>query len=134
MFANIALGRGSFRYVQTEQYNLLKMFTFIHASTVLIWPRRLQFRVTPKRVGATPYALERQQLVPHTLLLAFIGASVVLGLVNLRWRLTARYADPGVVIVPLLWALASASLLAFTIYQVLRRLHSREGYRFVANV
>jgi cellulose synthase/poly-beta-1,6-N-acetylglucosamine synthase-like glycosyltransferase len=128
--ANAALGRGSFRYLATERYNMLKMFTFIAASTVLFWPRALQFRVTPKRAGATSYSLERSQLKPHFALFAFIVASVVVGCINLNWGITAQYADGTVAIVSVGWALLSGGLLGITLLQILRRLHSRDEYRF----
>jgi cellulose synthase (UDP-forming) len=134
VLANVALGRGSFRYVQTEQYNLLKMFTFISASTVLIWRRPLRFRVTPKRVDATAHALDRRELLPHAGLLALIVVGAAVGVLNLVWGFTARYSDPAVVVVTLVWAVASGGLLASTLIQILRRLHSRGGYRFSAPV
>jgi cellulose synthase (UDP-forming) len=132
--ANVALGRGSFRYLQTEQYNLLKMFTFISASAVLLWPRPLHFRVTPKQAHASARALERPYLVPHTFLLVIIALASTVGALNLVRGLATRYADSGVVAVTLVWALASGGLLAGTIVQVLRRLHGRSSYRFVASV
>jgi PilZ domain len=45
-----------------------------------------------------------------------------------------RYPEPGVVAVTLVWALASGGLLAGTVAQVLRRLHGRSSYRFLASV
>lgn len=134
ILANVALGRGSFRYVQTEQYNLLKMFTFIWASAVLLWRRPLRFRVTPKQAHASAHALERRQLLPHTILLAIIALSSAVGVLNLICGVTMRYADPAVVAVTLVWALASGGLLAGTVVQVLRRLHGRSSYRFLASV
>jgi cellulose synthase (UDP-forming) len=128
--ANTALGRGRFRYLETERYNLLKMFTFIWASSILVWPRQLRFRVTPKGPGGTPHALERHELIPHLVLLGLIGASVVMGIINLQWGLTTWYADPIVAFVSIGWALVSGGLLAMTIIQVLHRLHARDEYRF----
>jgi cellulose synthase/poly-beta-1,6-N-acetylglucosamine synthase-like glycosyltransferase len=130
IMANAALGRGSFRYLATERYNMLKMFTFIAASTVLLWPRALQFRVTPKRAGATSYSLERSQLKPHFALFAFIVASILVGFVNLTWGLTTQYADGTIALVSMGWALVSGGLLGITLLQILRRLHSRDEYRF----
>jgi cellulose synthase (UDP-forming) len=134
ILANMALGRGSFRYLQTEQYNLLKMFTFISASSVLLWRRPLRFRVTPKQAQASAREVEHRQVVPHALLLVIIALASSVGMVNLVRGLTTRDADPGVVAVTLVWALASGGLLAGTIVQVLRRLHGRSSYRFVASV
>ena len=134
ILANRALGRGSFRYVQTEQYNLLKMFTFIWASTIVVWPRPLRFRVTPKQAGSTPYALERRQLLPHAALLGLIVAGVVLGVMNLVWGVTTHFADAPVVVATLAWAIASGGLVTFTVQQVLGRLHGRHLYRFTTSV
>jgi hypothetical protein len=134
VLANVALGRGSFRYLQTEQYNLLKMFTFISASTVLIWRRPLRFRVTPKQADAIAHARDRRELLPHAGLLALIVVGAAIGLLNLVWGVTARYSDPAVAVVTLVWAVASGGLLASTLLQILRRLHSRDGYRFPAPI
>ncbi|HEX8966847.1 MAG TPA: glycosyltransferase, partial [Chloroflexota bacterium] len=132
--ANVALGRGSFRLLATERYNMLKMFTFIRASTILIWPRTLGFRVTPKRAGTSPYLLDRQELRPHFVLLAAIAASIVIGVANLTCALTTRYTDPVIAAVAIGWATFSGVLLAATVSQVMRRLHSREEYRFAARL
>ncbi len=134
VLANVALGRASFRYVETERYNLLKMFTFIKASAILVRSGPLRFRVTPKQAGATPYLLEREQLRPHFVLLAVLAVGIGVGVTNMVWGLTARYADPGVALATLFWACASGGLLATTVVHILRRLHSRDEYRFPARV
>lgn len=51
--ANVILGRGHYRYLQTEMFDMLKMFAFVQASLVLLFERSLQFKVTPKgKAGA----------------------------------------------------------------------------------
>lgn len=51
--ANVILGRGHYRYLQTEMFDMLKMFAFVQASLVLLVERSLHFKVTPKgKAGA----------------------------------------------------------------------------------
>jgi cellulose synthase (UDP-forming) len=134
LLANIALGRGQFRFLLVEQYNLLKMFVFLWATTVLIWPRKLTFRVTPKHVDTSVTEMERVLLRPQLAMLAVIGLSVAISLVNLVWGVTTTYNRPDIVIAMIVWALANAGLLALGVRAVLRRLHARSTYRFPVRV
>lgn len=128
--ANIALGRGYFQIVQVDRFNVLKMFTFVRASVTLVWPSRVQFRVTPKRAVATVAEQERRLVLPHLVSLAFIAVTVVVSLANLRWALTARYGNASAIAVTLVWAFVNAGLLTLAVTRVLRRHHARQDYRF----
>ena len=132
MLANCALGRGSFRYLQVEQYNLLKMFSFIWASTILIWPRPLRFKVTPKTTDDTVGYQERQTLRPNIVILVAILCTMAIGILNLFTGLTASYPNDGIIVMTFFWALANAGLLAITVNSILRRvmLLRRRNYRF----
>ncbi|GIW05689.1 MAG: UDP-glucose-beta-D-glucan glucosyltransferase [Dehalococcoidia bacterium] len=132
--ANIALGRGQFRFLLVEQYNLLKLFVFLWATTILFWPRKISFQVTPKNVDTSVTETERLLLRPQVAVLAVIGVSVVLGIVNLMWGVTASYSRPDIVIATVVWALANAGLLVLGVRAVLRRLHARTTYRFPVRV
>ncbi|MCS6802728.1 MAG: PilZ domain-containing protein, partial [Dehalococcoidia bacterium] len=134
LLANVALGRGQFRFLLVEQYNLLKMFVFLWATTVLVWPRRLTFRVTPKRVDTSVSQMERVLLQPQIALLVVIGLSVVLALVNLIWGITTTYSRPDIILAMVGWAVANAGILALGIRAVLQRLHARATYRFPVQV
>lgn len=134
--ANTALGRGSFRYLQVEQYNLLKMFTFIWASTILVWPRPLRFKVTPKKTDDTVGYQERQALRPNMVVLALILATMAIGMLNLLTGLTASYSSDGIIVMTFFWALANAGLLAIGVNAILRRIAHlrRRTYRFPARL
>ncbi|MBX6341265.1 MAG: glycosyltransferase, partial [Thermomicrobiaceae bacterium] len=134
MLANVTLGRGQFRYLRVEQYNLLKMFTFIWASTVLVWPRRLRFRVTPKEAGPEVAAQEWRLLAPHAVALGLVLVAMALGVVNLARGLDVAASKRDVLLVTLFWALANAGILASGMAAVLRRLHYRRRYRFPAQL
>ena len=134
LLANVALGRGRFHYVGTEQYNFLKLFTFLWASTVLVWPRRLRFQVTPKQVAGAVYRQERRHLRPHAVALGLVGLAVAVGAGNLQWQVTASYTRPDLILVTIAWALAGAGLLGLGVVDVLRRRHDRQHYRFPVEV
>ena len=128
---NTLLGRGYYRHVTVEQFNLLKMFLFLRASVTLIWPRALDFKVTPKSVGATTYSAERAELLPHMVALATVVFSIVLGIANVLWGLSTQYTSSlDVIFVTFLWSLFNAAMLGFPIVGVLRRAHNRRTYRF----
>ncbi|HEU5423100.1 MAG TPA: glycosyltransferase family 2 protein [Nitrolancea sp.] len=134
ILANKALGRGSFRYLRVEEYNLLKMFTFIWASSVIVWPRRLGFRVTPKETADGVQAQERRQVAPLALLLGIIAGTVGLALINLLFGLYRIDLAQSIYLVAIVWALVNAGILGGCLYTVLHRVHARKRYRFPAHV
>jgi len=128
---NTLLGRRYYRHVTVEQFNLLKMFLFLRASLTLVWPRSLTFRVTPKSVGRSALAEERTELVPHMVVLAGVGAGLLVGLLNLAWGIsTDHLASADIVLVTLLWSMFNAAMLVLPIVRILRRAHNRMNYRF----
>jgi cellulose synthase (UDP-forming) len=128
--ANVALGRGHFRYLRVERYNLLKTFTFLQALGTLLWPRPLRFRVTPKQADTRIAGQERRQLRPQLLLLALIGLASGVALLNLAWGLTASYQHRELILMTLFWAVLDAGVLLLGVREVLRRQYARQGYRF----
>jgi cellulose synthase (UDP-forming) len=136
VLANVALGRGEFRYLAVERFNLLKVFTFILAARIVVWPRPLRFQVTPKQEsdGARTYEWRRLRL--HLVLFGLIGASAVLGLLNSIWGLTATFTSRNIALMTFFWALANAGLLAWSVLAVTRRLPrlKRRHYRFPARL
>lgn len=128
---NTFLGRGYYRHVTVEQFNLLKMFLFLRASLTLVWPRAITFKVTPKSVDKTAQSAERAELVPHMIVLAGVGVGLIVGLANLAWGITAHYSSSAdVILVTLLWSAFNAAMLALPIARILRRAHNRTNYRF----
>lgn len=134
MLANMALGRGYFRYLRVEEYNLLKMFTFAWAATILVWPRPLRFRVTPKAVKGGVALRERRQVAPNLAVLGFVALSMVIGAANLLWRLFGAHQDRGIAVATMFWATVTGAVLAFGIVDVLRRFHQRSSYRFPTRI
>ena len=81
----MTLGKGRFRPIETELYNLLKMVTFIKASLALLGLEPKSFKVTPK--GASKGLAAISQLVwPYY---AFIGCAT--GQYG-HWRLAYRWS------------------------------------------
>ncbi len=128
--ANVALGRGTFRLVAVEQYNVLKMFLFVRATTLLVWPRALRFKVTPKSADQGVYATERRALWAHFLLLGMVFLSLIVAAVNLAWGIGTGYDRPDLILTTMLWTGANGLLLASGAVMVMRRLYSRQAYRF----
>ena len=133
LLTTAVLSRGYFRFLQIEEYSLLRMFTLIRSSVVLFWPRGLQFKVTPKRFDGRVRAQEWRQVVPQVAMVAVLGASGVVGLGRGAGSLDGSAATPEIV-VPLAWATFHLALLAGGVSRVVRRLHKRQGYRFPAVV
>jgi cellulose synthase (UDP-forming) len=127
--ANIALGRGSYRWLAVEQYNVLKMFVFIWASSVLVWPRQLAFIVTPKSANASVYGAEKRALTAQFAALSFVLLATLVGCVNL---VRGAAGGPGrdIVLITIVWALANAALLGSGVWIVLQRVYHRADYRF----
>ena len=129
--ANNLLGRGYYRHIVVEQFNLLKMFLFLRASLVLLWPRAVTFRVTPKSIDRTVYALERAAVMPHLAALAAVALGIAAGGVNVLWGVTTSYhSGADVILVTFLWSLFNAAMLAIPIFGVLSRVYNRASYRF----
>jgi cellulose synthase (UDP-forming) len=128
--ANVALGRGVFNVLLVERYNVLKLFVFMWATTTLVLRRPLTFKVTPKDALQSERAAELRVLAPHLLLTSAVGLSIVIGLLNLNWALTATYQDTGLMAVTMMWAITNTAILLYAVQAVLRRAYNRENYRF----
>jgi cellulose synthase (UDP-forming) len=127
------LSRGYFRFLQIEEYSLLKMFTLIRSSMALFWSAGLRFKVTPKQFDDTVRTQEWRQVVPQVAMVTILGVSGVVGLFRLTGSLDGSAATPEL-LVPLAWAMFHLVLLARGVSRIVRRLHNRESYRFPAVV
>jgi cellulose synthase (UDP-forming) len=130
MLSNISLGRGYFKYFEIEKYNYLKLFTFIKASFTIIWSKKQTFRVTPKVVDDSIKKKERVELKFHFAVLIIIILSIIVGLVNIFWKLFIVYNDNLVLLMAISWSLFNVSILVITLYDVVKRLYYRHDYRF----
>ena len=128
--ANVALGRGNYRYLKVEEFNLLKIFIFLWASTTLLWSRRLSFKVTPKATAQSLDAREWRPVLMHIVVAGLVLTSIVVGVANLVWRFTVDYARTDIILGTIFWAFVSCGLISFTVRSVITRLHRRQSYRF----
>ncbi len=133
ILANTMTGRGNFRYLQTEKYNILKMVVFIQSTLTLVLQRALAFKVTPKSVDETVYRMERRSVRPFLVILAFLGCSVLYGLVRARaWN--SLTSDRELYMIALAWAAYNAAIVLTALTDVLGKPHDRKHYRFRTNL
>jgi cellulose synthase (UDP-forming) len=129
IIANRISGRGYFRYFQTEKFNLLKMVTFLHSFLILLWPKPLKFRVTPKSVEDSVYQRERQAMRVYVGILGFITGIVLYGIIKLLTGLSGQLQLEHF-IVALFWATYNGAMVFLGIRDVLTKRHERKQYRF----
>ena len=133
ILANIALGRGRFKPIETERYNLLKMMTFIKASFALVGLEPKSFIVTPKAASKGLGSIT-QIIWPFYAIMAVLIASMVIGglrLVGLfggtEGNFTALATSEG-------WALYNLFIIVGAIRAVLQHVTRRNTYRFPIHV
>ncbi|HLD93454.1 MAG TPA: glycosyltransferase [Anaerolineales bacterium] len=129
ILANKVGGRGYFNWFQTEKYNLLKTITFLQSFLWLIWPKPLNFKVTPKSLDNNVYKKERASLRAYMVLFgAIIGVSFT-GIVHLSTGLSTGVplTHYGIAII---WAVFNAGIILLGIRDVLSKKHNRKDYRF----
>ncbi len=100
--ANVILGRGHYRYLRTEMFDLLKMFAFIEASLILIVNRKFESKVTLKGKAGTRHL--------HPLLFPFVALmAVYVGVVALRAARLAGFVissgNPAATLAAMIWAI-----------------------------
>lgn len=130
LLANICLGRGYFRYFDVERYNFLKIFTFIRASLIFLWPKSLNFKVTPKTVDKSVKQKDRVELHNHFLILGVMALSFVIAIIHVLrgdYHSNRDFINLGI---SLFWLLINGVLLFTSIKQIITRLYLRKDYRF----
>jgi len=132
ILANKVSGRGYFNFIQTEKFNLLKMVVFLQSFLILIWPKKLKFKVTPKSVENTVYVKERNSLRLYMAIFGVIVGIVVSGIVKVATGLDTSL-DSSHFILALVWASLNSSLVFLGIRDVLTKRHERKQYRFFLN-
>ncbi|WP_050753672.1 glycosyltransferase [Pseudobacteroides cellulosolvens] len=130
ILTNKALGRGYFRFIAVEEYNILKMFTFIKASFSLFGSGHMTFRVTPKSVESSIRSKEKHEVYLHGIILTAILMSILFGTVNLLMGTFLSYASAACTVIAILWSGFNSYLLFTAIREVLRRIYYRQDYRF----
>jgi cellulose synthase (UDP-forming) len=133
ILANIALGKGRFKPIETERYNLLKMMTFIKASFALVGLEPKSFVVTPKAASKGLGSIT-QIIWPFYAIMVVLAASMVIGGLRLvgffggtEGNFTALATSEG-------WALYNLFIIAGAIHAVLKHVTRRNTYRFPIHV
>ena len=122
-------GRGYFRYLQTEKYNILKMAVFIQSTPTLFQRRSLKFKVTPKSVDDSVYKEERRTLRFYMVILGAITGAIVYGLYKTIFQ-PASSLEMEAYLIAIFWAGYNATLIFIGVYEVLGKSHERKQYRF----
>lgn len=130
MAANMLAGRGHYRYPSVEHFNVLKTYTFIHATFTLLTGRRLRFRVTRKEGGERNRWHEATLIAPQVLVALATMVGLGIGLTHLFRPVIYPVGSKGAVVAAILWALYNAGLLVAVVKLVVLRRHRRRLYRF----
>lgn len=133
MLANIALGRGRFRPLQTEEFNLLKMATFVKASFALVGLEPKSFKVTPKAASQGLRSLT-PLVWPYYALIAVILASMAVGGLRLAGLFGNLGANTAALAASEGWAVYNILIIAGGVRAVLLHVTRRNTYRFPVSV
>lgn len=125
MIANVASGRGYFRYFAVERFNILKMFLFIRATLFAGLQKQLKFKVTPKTVEVSVKKQDMIRLNPLFVCFLFCALSIIYGSISFAFNLSDLDTLAAV-----FWVLLNTGLYGFTILSVLNRKYMRNDYRF----
>jgi cellulose synthase (UDP-forming) len=133
MLANIALGKGCFRPIETERYNLLKMVTFIKASFALVGLEPRSFQVTPKAASKGLGAITHL-IWPYYAIIVMLLASMVCGGLRIAGLFGGTGGNTAALATSGGWALYNLFIIVGAIRAVLRHVTRRNTYRFPVHV
>ncbi len=133
MLANVALGRGHFKPIETERYNLLKMMTFIKASFALVGLEPKGFKVTPKAASEGLGAIT-QLVWPYYLIIGIILVSMIVGSLHFIGLFGSVGANTGALLMSEVWALYNLFIIMGAIRSVMQHITRRNTYRFPVHV
>jgi len=129
--ANIALGRGHFKVLETDRFNLLKMTTFIKAAFVLLGFDPKAFKVTPK--SASQKGMVLILLRPYYVLMGILIIGMVVGVLRLA-GLFGPLANPEAFWMSELWTLYNLWLMYRGVRSTVQHITKRNTYRFPVHV
>src|SRR5947209_5581694 len=129
--ANIALGRGHFKVLETDRFNLLKMTTFIKAAFVLLGFDPKAFKVTPK--SASQKGMVLILLRPYYVLMGILIIGMVVGVLRLA-GLFGPLANPEAFWMSELWTLYNLWLMYWGVHSTVQHITKRNTYRFPVHV
>lgn len=125
---------GTNPYLRSERFHVLKVEIMLRAITLLVFPRKLKFKVTSKSAGDGE---SRIAVLRHLRTQIAVGglcaAAAVWGFFS--WLAGASWALTGVsLFVTIAWATFNAGLVGLLMRSVLQRHHRRQVYRFPVRV
>ena len=123
--ANVILGRGQYRWIGIEMFDLMKMFAFIRASATLVVERAIRFQVTPKSEGGGRYV--HPLMIPQLLLIGLYGVAIATGVFRLSGWLPAREAP--VTAAALVWAVVVVLALGLIAWRTYAHTTMRRSHR-----
>ena len=129
--ANIALGRGHFKVLETDRFNLLKMTTFIKATFVLLGFDPKSFKVTPK--AASQKGVVMTLLRPYYVLMGMLIIGMAVGALRLA-GLFGPFANPGALWMSEIWTLYNLWLMNRGVRSAVKHITRRNTYRFPVHV
>ncbi len=123
--ANIVLGRGYYRWLNIEMFDLMKMFAFMQASVTLLAERTVKFRVTPKSEGGERYV--HPLIAPLIAIIGLYVVGVVVGVMRLAgWLPTSQQT---VTLGAIGWALALMTFLFVIAWRTYAHATHRSSHR-----
>ncbi len=129
--ANVALGRGYFKVLETDRFNLLKMTTFIKATFVLLGFDPKSFKVTPK--AASQKDAVTTLLRPYYVLMGILIFGMVVGALRLA-GLFGPLANSGAFWMSEVWTLYNLWLMHRGVRSAVKHITKRNTYRFPVRV
>jgi cellulose synthase (UDP-forming) len=134
VLATRLLTGGTNPYLRAERFHVLKIEIMLRAITLLFFPRKLKFKVTPKSASGDE---SRWAVLRHLRTQLAVGglcaAAAAWGLAS--WFFGAAWALTGVsLFVTIGWAGFNAGIIGLLARSVLRRHHRRQVYRFPVRV
>lgn len=123
--ANVVLGRGQYRWLKVEMFDLMKMFAFIQASVTLVVERAVKFKVTPKSEGKARYL--HPLMIPQIGLISVYVVGALIGVTRVAGWLPAR--EPRVTIAALLWSGVVTAFLSVIAWRTYAHATLRSSHR-----
>ncbi len=134
VLATRMLTEGTNPYLRAERFHVLKIEIMLRALTLLVFPRKLKFKVTPKSAGGGESRWAVLRLI-RTQLIAGALCTVSAVWAVASWLGGAAWALSGVsLVVTIGWAAFNAGIVGLLARSVLRRHHRRQMYRFAVQV
>ncbi len=128
--ANTVLGRGFYSFWLIEQYNVLKMFTFIKATGTLFTGKAQKFKVTKKEAGASEKSISTKLILPQIILLSITVIAIASAiLIFILVPISLKYTQSELIIL-IIWAIFTSGLMLLGVSK-LKKISKRTRYRFL---